>query len=342
MAAEIAEQMCMPVVVKAQVLTGGRKKAGGVSFADNPEQAAQAASEMLGQTIGGFRVQSLLVEQRLDIQRELYMSVTLDKACARPILMLSLHGGIDIEEVADELIVRMHVDPLLGMHAFVARDAVRRTGLRLDTDLAKKMVSLMMTLYSLFEIHDADLVEINPLVVSHGELWALDAKITIDDSALFRQQHHADQKAGGATRSSSFVKLDGDIGVIANGAGITMATLDTIAHFGGRAANFLDVGGGAAEEQMAAALDAVLALKPKSVLINIFGGITRCDDIAAGIAKALDACCTRPALAVRLVGTNQEEGRRILHGVGMIEAVKQAIALAAQASEVGSAGDNHR
>lgn len=291
-------------------------------------------------------MESLAVEEKLDIDQEIYLSFAIDSAQKKVVLVASAHGGVDIEEAADDLIVKVHLDPDLGMHEFIARDVLRRMGISLWLPHAREIIRIICTMYEIFCARDAELVEINPLVLSGGRLVALDAKISIDDSALHRQAEilsarPSDAKHGGL----SFVHLGGDIGVIANGAGITMATLDTIHHYGDRAANFLDVGGGASKETMAKALDMVLALSPTCLLINIFGGITRCDDVARGIVDVVSRTPDIVPLVVRLVGTNQEEGRKILRaGAGasvfdhMEDAVREAVRVARASRDAGGDG----
>lgn len=342
-AARVAAALGRAVVVKAQIPSGRRGKAGGVKFANDAQGAREIAEEILGKTIHDFTVSAVAVEEKLAIDQEIYLSFAIDSAAKKVVLVASAHGGMDIEEVADELIVKVHLDPDLGMQQFIARDVVRKMGMPLGSAHAREIIRIMCKMYEIFTERDAELVEINPLVVSGDRLVALDAKISIDDSALFRQASHLESRAADSNASGmSFVHLGGDIGVIANGAGITMATLDTIHYYGGRAANFLDIGGGASKETMARALDTVLSLAPSCLLINIFGGITRCDDVARGIVDVVSRTPDMVPLVVRLVGTNQEEGRQILKaGAGasvfdrMEDAVKEAVRLASKAGSGG-------
>lgn len=325
-AAKVAAEIGGPVVIKSQVLTGKRGKAGGIKFADNPEGAKAAAEELLGMTIQGLPVNILLVEEKLKIDKELYMSITVDGAAKAPVLIASAYGGMDIEEQPEEYIIKRHIDPELGMQAFIARDVVRKMGISLKSPHGKEIVKIIQVLYEIFTQKDAELVEINPLVFSDDKVIAADSKVTIDDDALFRhkelpyvEDRSAIEKAA-KDLGLSFVDLGlgGDIAVMANGAGITMGTLDTIQHFGGTPANFLDCGGGTGREATAKALEILLSLKPKVVFINIFGGITRCDDVANAVADVYKARGGFPVpIVIRLVGTNQDIGRAILKEIGV-------------------------
>ncbi|HBV87386.1 MAG TPA: ADP-forming succinate--CoA ligase subunit beta [Desulfosporosinus sp.] len=337
---QIATEIGGPVVIKSQVLSGKRGKAGGIKFADHPEEARVAAQELFGMTIQGLAVDILLVEEKLHIDQELYLSITIDSASKMPVLIASAHGGMDIEEVADEYIVKKQIDVELGMHGFIACDVVRRMGIPLNTPQGKELVKIIKTLYKIFTQKDVDLVEINPLVISGDKVIAADAKVTIDDEALYRQvdlprveERTASEKAA-HDLGLSFVELDGDIGVMANGAGITMGTLDTLAYYGGKPANFLDAGGGTGEEGTAKALELILSRNPKSIIINIFGGITRCDDVARAFVSVKKNKGIPVPVVIRLVGTNQEAGRAILKEAGieaydgMQDAAKKAVELA--------------
>ena len=322
-AAAVAAEIGAPVVIKSQVLSGKRGKAGGIKFADTPEEAKAAAQELLGMTIQGLPVEILLVEQKLQIDKELYLSITIDNAARKPVLIASAHGGMDIEEVAEELIIKKQIDVELGMQGFIARDVVRKMGISLATPHGKELVKVITTLYKIFIQKDADLVEINPLVFSGDKVIAADAKVTIDDEALYRQKDLPRVEERTATEKAahdlglSFVELDGDIGVMANGAGITMGTLDALSYYGGKPANFLDAGGGTGEEGTAKALELILARNPKAIIINIFGGITRCDDVANAFASVKKKTGIPVPVVIRLVGTNQEAGRAILKEVGI-------------------------
>ena len=329
-----------PVVIKSQVLSGKRGKAGGIKFADDPDGAKAAARELFGLTIQGLAVDILLVEEKLQIDRELYLSITIDSAAKMPVLIASAQGGMDIEEVAEEYIVKKHIDVELGMQSFIARDVVRRMGISLNTAPGKELVQVIKTLYQIFIQKDADLVEINPLVISGDKVIAADAKVTIDDEALYRQpdlprvEERTSVEKAAHDLGLSFVELEGDIGVMANGAGITMGTLDTLTYYGGKPANFLDAGGGTGEESTAKALELILSRNPKSIIINIFGGITRCDDVARAFASVKKNRGIPVPVVIRLVGTNQEAGRAILKEAGieaydfMQDAAEKAVELA--------------
>jgi succinyl-CoA synthetase beta subunit len=318
------------VAVKAQVRAGGRGKAGGVKIAGSPSEAAGAASAILGMRIKDSAVEQVLVEKALDIEAEYYAAVTLDRAARKALFMVSSRGGMDIEEVAasePEALVRVHVDPLLGLADWQVRRLVFESGL--DPRARKGAMSLLQRLYALYAEAEATLVEVNPMVLVPGDdgggsVAALDAKVSLDDSALFR---HRDLVEGigdtsadplerkARARGLNFLKLDGDVGVIGNGAGLVMSTLDLIAQAGGRAANFLDVGGGAGVETLSNALDIILSGGGvRSVVVNIFGGITRCDLVARGIADAVARLDMGVPIVVRLDGTNAEQGRQILAG----------------------------
>jgi succinyl-CoA synthetase beta subunit len=332
-----------PVVVKAQVLTGGRGKAGGVKLARTTAEAREVASAILGLDIRGHTVRKLLVAPAVEIAQEFYLGVTLDRARRQNVVMASAEGGVDIEEVArerPERIVRTLVDPFLGLHAWQARQIGFALGL--PTDRVTGFATMAQQLYDAYVKEDATLTEINPLVLTQqGDWLALDAKMTIDDNALFRHpgsESLRDLDAEDPTeldaRKSgiSFVKLGGDIGCIVNGAGLAMATMDAVMLHGGEPANFLDVGGGASADQVAKAFSLVTAdPSVRAILINIFGGITRGDVVAQGIAEALRRVDVPVPIVVRLSGTNAEEGRRLLSEAGltasdsMDEAAAQAV-----------------
>ena len=333
---QVATDIGGPVVIKAQVLSGKRGKAGGIKFADHPEGARAEAQELFGMTIQGLAVDILLVEEKLQIDRELYLSITIDAAAKMPVLIASAHGGMDIEEVAEEYIVKQPIDVELGMQEFIARDVVRRMGIPLNAPQGKELVKIIKTLYQIFTQKDADLVEINPLVISGDKVIAADAKVTIDDEALYRQvdlprvEERTSAEKVAHDLGLSYVELDGDIGVMANGAGITMGTLDTLTYYGGKPANFLDAGGGTGEEGTAKALELILSRNPKSIIINIFGGITRCDDVARGLIAALDQLKVNIPIVVRLSGTNSKEGLEIIKSANLpvVETMTQAAQMA--------------
>jgi succinyl-CoA synthetase beta subunit len=325
-----------PLVLKAQVLVGGRGKAGGIKLAANVEEARAAA--ILGMEIKGERVRRLLVAEAVDIGTEYYLAFIIDRGTRRLAAIASEAGGIDIEEVARSTpakIVRRTVDPFLGFHPYHARQLGRSLGLA--GTLLSDFVTVTEALFRLCVGEDAELAEINPLAVVGGRLLAVDAKVIIDDNAIFRHpalpknEELTDLERMARAAGLSYVELDGDIAIIGNGAGLVMATLDTVAHFGGRPANFLDVGGGATTENMKQAM-AIVVRKPgvRALFVNIFGGITRCDDIARGIVATLPPV----GMVVRLTGTNEEEARTILEAAGIQayrdpdEAAQRAVALA--------------
>lgn len=328
-----------PLVLKAQVLVGGRGKAGGVKLAATPEEALERARALLGMEIRGERVRKLLVHEAVEIEQETYLAFTVDRSSRRVVLVASAMGGVDIEEVArthPEAIHKLPVDPLDGFHPYQARQVGRRLGF--GGSVLVQFATIAHALYRLCVALDAELAEINPLAVTAGgEFVAVDAKLVIDDNARPRHPElPEDEEATALERLArqhdlSYVELEGDIAVIGNGAGLVMATLDMLAHFGGRPANFLDVGGGASAEAMRHAVDIVQRKRGvRALFINIFGGITRCDDVARGITAARPTVPT----SIRLVGTNEEEGHRLLRAAGLAafvdpeEAARHAVALA--------------
>jgi succinyl-CoA synthetase beta subunit len=330
---QIAEQIGGKVVVKAQVQVGGRGKAGGVKLADTPEQAEDVARHILGMDIKGLTVEKVLVAEAVSYQKEIYLSAILDRATKRIVMIASAEGGVEIEEVAKtnpEAVKKLLTDPMLGLQEYQARQLAFDIGLQ-DGKQARQFANIAMGVYRIFTGIDASLVEINPLVIRNdGRLQALDSKVIVDDSALFR---HPDMEALRETAGEppaermaresdiTFIQLDGDIGCMVNGAGLAMATMDVVKMFGGEPANFLDIGGGANAQKVAAALDIILSDEHvKAVLINIFGGITRGDEVAKGIVAALDQVSRRVPMVVRLVGTNAEEGARILADANLIPA----------------------
>ena len=334
------------VAVKAQVHAGGRGKAGGIKVAKSPSDAKAAATAILGMEIKGLRVGKVYVERAADVASELYLGITLDRDRRRPVVMLSTVGGMDIEDVAvasPEKIARGWPSPLLGLLPFEARALVFAAGVA--EAQREVVVDMARRLYRTYAETDANLVEINPLFVQkEGSVLAGDAKLDIDDNALFRQAELAklkevspDEEAEERARALgfSFVQLDGDVGIIGNGAGLVMATLDAVRNAGGRAANFLDVGGGAKEAVVKAALEIVLSNpRVRSVMINIFGGITRGDEVAKGILAVIEKHPPSVPLVVRLSGTEAEAGRRLLEGAAlesratMDEAAAEAVRLA--------------
>jgi len=333
-AREAARELGGRVVVKAQVLTGGRGKAGGVKLANNPDEAEGIAAKILGLDIKGFEVRKVLIdEQAPGIDQEIYLAVLIDRARRLPMVMASAAGGMDIEEVADktpEQIFTVHIEPALGVRSY--QTTYLASQMDLSRSLWREFHQLVTGLYQCFEANDASLTEINPLVVtSKNTLLAVDGKLSIDDNALYRQSRLAEMRdldeepvAERQARLSglNFIQLDGNIGCMVNGAGLAMATMDIIKLFGGTPANFLDIGGGARADQVTTALRLILSdPKVEAVLFNIFGGITRGDEVARGIVEALDKLDTRVPMVVRLVGTNAEEGMAILAAAEMETAV---------------------
>jgi succinyl-CoA synthetase beta subunit len=323
-AREAAEQLAAPVMVKAQVLAGGRGKAGGIKSADDAAAAEAHAGAILGMDIGGHTVRRLWIERRSDIAKEYYFSITFDRGAKRPLLMLTTAGGMEIEDVAaqtPEKIARLHVDPLTGFQPFHARRLCY--GARIPAAEIRQAADIMTRAYRAFAETDAMLVEINPLIVTpEGDLRALDSKYTVDDNALFKHPDIAamrdmaaldEQERMARERGVTYVKLDGTVGILGNGAGLVMSTLDVVAGAGGTPANFLDVGGGAQADEIVTALEVLLSdAKVRAVLFNVFGGITRCDEVARGILTALERLDVSVPLVVRLDGTNDVEGRRLL------------------------------
>jgi succinyl-CoA synthetase beta subunit len=320
-----AEEIGGQVVVKAQVLTGGRGKAGGVKLADDPADAEQKARDILGLDINGHVVRKLWVESASEIAKEYYLSVTFDRGQKQPLFMLTTQGGVEIEQVAEETpdaLARLHVDPLEGFQPWQARRLIYAAAID-DPGEQKQLLGIVEKLYRCFVETDAMLAEINPLIVTpEGEVKALDSKFTVDDNALYKHPDVAEMRDVEAAdpletfareKGVTYVKLDGDVGILGNGAGLSMSTVDVVAHVGGRPANFCDLGGGGDAEGVVDALE-VITRDPqvRSIFFNIFGGITRCDEVARGILAALDRMEISQPIVVRLDGTNAEEGRKIL------------------------------
>src|ERR687894_992422 len=319
-----ADAIGYPCVVKAQVQIGGRGKLGGIKVANGRDEARQHADAILGMDIRGFRVHEVWIEEASQIEAEYYASIVFDRSAKAPLMMLSTKGGMDIEQVAEEdpgAIASLHVDPLLGYQEFHGRWLAFEAGV--DGDLVRPLTGMLAKLYETFVAEDAMLIEVNPLIVTpERELRALDAKVTLDGNALFRHPENAalrnpsaedEQEQMAKERGLIYVKLDGDIGILGNGAGLVMSTLDVVAQAGGRPANFLDAGGGSKADVMATSLEVVLSdPEVRSVLVNIFGGITRGDLVAQGILEALSRVDAHVPIVIRLDGTNAEEGRRIL------------------------------
>jgi len=319
-----AKEIGFPCVVKAQVKIGGRGKAGGIKVAQNEDEARAAADAILGMDIRGFTVHEVWVEGASEIEAEYYASIIFDRSAKQPLIMLSTSGGMDIEAVAEEnpnAIATLHIDPLLGFQDFHGRRLAYEAGV--DADLVRPIGAFLHRLYGTFVSEEAMLVEVNPLIVTpERDVRALDAKVTLDDNALIRHPDNAElrdpsaedpQEQMAKERGLTYVSLDGDIGILGNGAGLVMSTLDVVAQYGGRPANFLDAGGGSKAEAITSAVEVILANpNVKAVLFNIFGGITRCDEVANGLVEAFNQINPTVPFVVRLDGTNDEEGRRIL------------------------------
>jgi len=325
-AVERAEEIGYPVAIKAQVHVGGRGKAGGIKLAESEAEAREAAEDILGMDLKGYTVERVLVEEAVDFVNELYVGVTMDRGEGKPVAMVSTKGGVNIEEVAEETpeaIAREHIDPAFGMHPYQARKVVYDAGV--PKEFARDVASVLTTLYDLWEDSDASDTEINPLMItSDDEVVAADAVMNIDEDALFRHPDLAemeDEAAGDELEAKAneygfdYVRLDGNVGIIGNGAGLVMTTLDLVDYYGGEPANFLDIGGGAKAERVANALDMVFSDENvDAVVFNIFGGITRGDEVAKGINEALGRFDEIPKpVVVRLAGTNAAEGREILN-----------------------------
>ena len=319
-----ADEIGYPCVVKAQVQIGGRGKAGGIKVAQNRDEARAHAEAILGMDIRGLTVHEVWIEGASEIASEYYASVIFDRSAKAPLIMLSTKGGMDIEAVAEEdpdAIARLHVDPLLGFQEFHGRRLAYEAGV--DADVVRPVGAMLAKLYDAFVEEEATLVEVNPMIVTpEREVKALDAKVTLDDNALFRHPENASlrdvsaedpQERMAKERGLTYVKLDGDIGVLGNGAGLVMSTLDVVAQAGGAPANFLDAGGGSKAEAITSAVEVILSNpKVRAVLFNIFGGITRCDEVARGLIEAFDQIKPTVPFVVRLDGTNDVEGRALL------------------------------
>lgn len=356
-AREIAEKIGPKVVLKAQVHAGGRGKGGGIKLVNTPEETEKLAQEMIGMTLvthqtgpEGKLVRRIMVEEALDIDKELYVGIVIDRAKEAPVVMASSEGGVEIEKVAaetPELIFKEYINPAIGFQAFQARKLAFKLGLVGNT--LKQAVKFILGLYKVFEFADASLAEINPLLITkQGNVLALDAKINIDDNALLRhpdikEMRDFDEEEPLEVEASkynlNYIKLDGNVGCMVNGAGLAMATMDLIMHTGGKPANFLDVGGGVSEESVKNAFKILVSDKDvKAALINIFGGIVRCDLVASGIVKAAKELDLKVPMVVRLEGTNVELGKKILNESGlsfysassMKEAAEKVVPLAQQ------------
>lgn len=345
-AKQIAKELGSRVVIKSQVLVGGRGKAGGIRLAKSPDEAGDLAGQILAMEIKGLPVRKVLVDEAASIESEIYLGITNDRGARKPVMMASSAGGVEIEEVArltPEKIIKVHIDPLLGLRDYLSRDIA--AGIDLPREHWRAFGLIARGLWQAYIDCDATLAEINPLVItSDNKLLAVDGKMLIDDNALYRQQALSEMRDLDVEAPSevearryglSFIKLDGNIGCMVNGAGLAMTTMDLIKLFGGSPANFLDIGGGASSEKVAAALRIILTdPNVKAVMYNIFGGITRGDEVARGILTALAEVKTNVPMVIRLVGTNAEEGRRMLADADMItaetlaDAAQKAVALA--------------
>jgi len=342
-ARETASRLTPPYAIKAQVQVAGRGKAGGILFANNPKEAETVASRILGMEIKGIKVCSVLVEEKINVKKELYFGITTDRSSQCYVAIASSAGGMDIEEVAattPQKIAKHFIDPILGFRIYNARNLAKNLGY--VGNQMQDLANIFSQLYTVAMDYDAELIEMNPLVeTNEGKFMAADARLIIDDNALFRHPDYEErlmskseselspQEVKAQKADLAYVKLDGDIGIIGNGAGLVMATLDAIQLYGGRPANFLDAGGGASPEQMATALDIVLSdPNVRVVFINILGGITRCDDVARGILEAKHRVGFAKPIVIRLVGTNEEEGRRILtaEGIHVLNSMEEAAA----------------
>jgi succinyl-CoA synthetase beta subunit len=348
-----AQEIGYPCVVKAQVQMGGRGKLGGIKVAQDENEAREHATNILGMDIKGLTVHELWIEEASEIAAEYYASIVFDRSAKKPLVMLSTKGGMDIEAVADEdptAIATLHVDPLIGFQEFHGRRLAFEA--KVDADVVRPIGAMLAKLYAAFVAEEAMLVEVNPLIITpERTVAALDAKVTLDDNALFRHPDNADlkdlsqedpQEAMAKERGLTYVKLDGDIGILGNGAGLVMSTLDVVAQYGGSPANFLDAGGGSKAEAITSAVEVILSDdKVKAVLFNIFGGITRCDEVARGLIEAFAQISPTVPFVVRLDGTNDVEGRKILAEADlpnvhtaqtMNEAAEKVVALAREGS----------
>jgi len=347
-AGSIAEELGSRVVIKSQVLVGGRGKAGGIRLAKTPHEAEEVATQILRMEIKGLPVRKVLVDEAASIEKEIYLGITNDRAARKPVMMASAAGGVEIEEVAritPEKIIKVHIDPLLGLKDYQARNIA--AGIDLPREHWRVFGQIASGLWRAYTDCDANLAEINPLVITADKrLLAVDGKMVIDDNALFRHPDLAEMRDLDTEAPSeiearkyglSFIKLEGNIGCMVNGAGLAMTSMDIIKLFGGEPANFLDIGGGASSEKVAAAMRIILSdPNVKAILFNVFGGITRCDEVARGILTAMNEVKPKVPMVVRLVGTNAEEGRQLLAQANMItantlaDAAQKSVAAASQ------------
>jgi succinyl-CoA synthetase beta subunit len=348
-----AEQIGYPVVVKAQVKIGGRGKAGGIKIAESVDEAREHAANILGMDIRGHVVHELWLQKATDIASEYYAAVVFDRSAKAPLVMLSTQGGMEIEQVAaehPEALATLHVDPLVGFQPFQARRLAFEAGV--EADVVRAVGDMLAKLYEVFVSEDATLVEINPIVITpERKVVALDAKVTLDDNSMFRHPDNATlddstdadpQETMAKERGLTYVKLDGDIGIFGNGAGLVMSTLDVVAAAGGAPANFLDAGGGAKAEAIVASVEVILSNpNVKAVLFNVFGGITRCDEVAKGLIEAYGVLQPTVPFVVRLDGTNDVEGRKLLSDAALpnVHAEKTMDSAAARVVALAAAQD---
>ena len=347
-ARQIAQELGGRVVIKSQVLVGGRGKAGGIKVANNPDEAELFATQILTMEIKGLPVRKVLVDEAAAIEQEIYLGITNDRAAKKPVIMASAAGGVEIEEVAKtdpDKIIKLHINPLLGIKDYQTRDIA--AGIDLPREYWKQFGDILKALWQVYNDNDATLAEINPLIISKDKrLVALDGKMLIDDNALFRHPElseirDTDEDAPSEIEARkyglTFIKLDGNIGCMVNGAGLAMASMDILKLFGGDPANFLDIGGGAGADKVSAAMRIILSdPNVKAILFNIFGGITRCDEVARGILVAMAEVKPTVPMVVRLVGTNAKEGRAMLANANMITA--ETLADAAQKAVAAAKG----
>jgi succinyl-CoA synthetase beta subunit len=346
-AVKAAEDLRFPVVIKAQVQIGGRGKAGGIKLANDRDEAEQHATAILGMDIRGYTVHELYVERASEIDEEYYAAVVFDRSAKKPMVMLSRMGGMEVEDADPEAMKMLHVDPLLGFQDFQGRRLAFESGIA--EDVIRPVGAMLAKLYEVFVGEDATLVEVNPLLVTKSrEVVALDAKVTVDDNALYRHPDVAElrdlsaedpQERMAKERGLTYVKLDGNVGILGNGAGLVMSTLDVVAQAGGRPANFLDAGGGSKAEAITSAVEVILSdEKVTAVLFNIFGGITRCDEVAKGLIEAFRAIEPDVPFVVRLDGTNDVEGRALLAEAALPNVHTEATMLGAAKKVVELAG----
>ena len=336
-AKDIATNIDKPVALKSQILLGGRGKAGGIKFANTPEEAYTASNKLIGSFIRGEPVQSLLVEEKLKIEKEFYLSIAVDRSNKKSLIMASSEGGVEIEELAKtqpEKIIKKHLNPLNEFLPFNAREIARKMGV--NSALIPPMGAVIWKLFNIFKKYDANLAEINPLVLTEEGLIAADAKLEIDDDALFRHKHLMKLEEY-EEKEFAYVKLEGDVAVIGNGAGLTLTGMDMIKLYGGNPATFLDIGGGASSKNIEKAINLVLKYpKVKVIFLNVLGGITRADDVASGVINVLNNANRKVPMVIRLTGTNEEEGQRLLSEAGisfetsMEAAAKKAVELCNQ------------